>query len=52
MNRASDYLGHMLEAAQLASSYIDGMNKKGFFADKRTQQATIMNLVIGRKCAQ
>lgn len=46
MNHAPDYLDHMLEAAQLASSYIDGMNKDDFFADKRTQQAAIMNLVI------
>lgn len=27
MNRAPVYLDHMLEAAQLASSYIDGMEK-------------------------
>lgn len=46
MNRAPDYLDHMLEAAQLASSYIDGMEKDDFTADKRTQQAAIMNLVI------
>lgn len=46
MNRAIEYLDHMFEAAQLASSYIDGMEKADFFADKRTQQAAIMNLVI------
>lgn len=46
MNRAPDYLDHMLEAARLASSYIDGMEKDDFIADKRTQQAAIMNLVI------
>lgn len=46
MNRAPDYLDHMLEAARLASSYIEGMGKDDFLVDKRTQQAAIMNLVI------
>ncbi|MDQ2990256.1 MAG: DUF86 domain-containing protein [Pseudomonadota bacterium] len=46
MNRVPDYLDHMLEAAQLAISYIDGMGKDDFVADKRTQQAAIMNLLI------
>jgi uncharacterized protein with HEPN domain len=46
MNRAPDYLNHMLEAAQLATSYIAGMDKAQFLSDKRTQQAAIMNLVI------
>lgn len=46
MNRLPDYLDHMLEAVRLAGSYIDGMSRIEFFADKRTQQAAIMNLVI------
>jgi uncharacterized protein with HEPN domain len=46
MNRASDYLDHMLEAAQLASSYIVDMERDDFLGDKRTQQAGVMNLVI------
>lgn len=41
-----DYLDHMLEAAQLASSYVERLSKDDFLADKRTQQAVIMNLVI------
>lgn len=45
-NRLSDYLGHMLEAAQMACGYIENMSKQGFLADKRTQQAVILNLVI------
>jgi uncharacterized protein with HEPN domain len=45
-NRLPDYLGHMLEAAQLACDYIQGIGKKDFLADKRTQQAVILNLVI------
>jgi uncharacterized protein with HEPN domain len=46
MNRAPDYLSHMLEAAQLATGYVAGMDKAHFLSDKRTQQAAIMNLVI------
>lgn len=38
-NRLSDYLDHMLEATQLACSYVEGMNKVDYLADKRTQQA-------------
>lgn len=41
-----DYLGHMQEAVQLASSYVERLSKDDFLADKRTQQAVIMNLVI------
>jgi uncharacterized protein with HEPN domain len=39
--RAIAYVGHMLEAARLASSYVDGTDKDGFLADRRTQQAVI-----------
>ena len=45
-NRLPDYLDHMLEAAQQACSYIEGLCIKDFLADKRTQQAVILNLVI------
>jgi uncharacterized protein with HEPN domain len=45
-NRLSDYLGHMLEAARLACSYVEGMTKEDYLADKRTQQATILNIVV------
>ena len=45
-NRLIDYLGHMLEAAQLACSYVEGMDKDEFLADKRTQQAIILNIVV------
>jgi uncharacterized protein with HEPN domain len=44
--RLLDYLDHLLEAARLAGSYVDGMDEPGFVADTRTQQAVIMNLVI------
>lgn len=45
-NRLPDYLDHMLEAAQLACGYVEGLDKDEFIADKRTQQAVILNLVI------
>jgi len=45
-NRLPDYLGHMLDATQLACGYVCGIDKKDFLADKRTQQAVILNLVI------
>ncbi len=45
-SRLADYVGHMLEAAQQAFAYIEGMNKNDFLADKRTQQAVILNIVV------
>lgn len=45
-NDLSDYLDHILDAAQQACSYVEGLSKDGFLADKRTQQAVIMNLII------
>ncbi|GBL44300.1 hypothetical protein SFMTTN_0095 [Sulfuriferula multivorans] len=45
-SRLVDYLDHMLEAAQQACSYVEGMVKEDFLADKRTQPAVILNIVI------
>jgi uncharacterized protein with HEPN domain len=45
-NRLVDYLGHMQEAAYLACSYVDGISKEDFLADKRTQQAVILNIIV------
>jgi uncharacterized protein with HEPN domain len=45
-NRLPDYLGHMLDAARQACSYVEGLSKEGFLADKRTQQAVFLNIVI------
>jgi len=45
-NRLSDYLTHLQQAASDACSYIDGLSKADFLADKRTQQAVILNLII------
>lgn len=45
-NRLSDYLGHMQQAAQDACGFVEGLSKEDFSADKRTQQAVIMSIVI------
>ena len=45
-NRLPDYLDHMQQAASDACSFVEGLSKDDFLADKRTQQAVIMNLVI------
>ena len=44
--RVADHLDHMLEAAQQACSYVEGMSKDNFLLDKRTQQAVILNLIL------
>jgi uncharacterized protein with HEPN domain len=44
--RLPDYLDHMREAATNARNFVEGMKKEDFLADKRTQQAVIMSLVI------
>jgi uncharacterized protein with HEPN domain len=45
-NRLPEYLDHMRQAGSDAQTFVDGLNKEDFFADKRTQQAVIMSLVI------
>jgi len=45
-NRLSDYLEHIRQAATDACSFVEGLAKEEFFADKRTQQAVIMSLII------
>lgn len=45
-SRLPDYLDHMLEATRQACAYVEGLDKARFLADKRTQQAVILNLVI------
>lgn len=46
IGRLIDYIEHMLEAARLASAYAEGLDKQSFLADRRTQQAIIMNIII------
>lgn len=45
-NRLRDYLGHIRQAAADACDFVDGVSKSDFLADKRTQQAVIMSLII------
>lgn len=45
-NRLCDYLEHMQQAATDACSFIEGLGREDFIADKRTQQAVIMSLII------
>jgi uncharacterized protein with HEPN domain len=41
--RHTDYLEHMLEAISLARSHVEGLSKDDFLADKKTQQAVMLN---------
>lgn len=45
-NRLADYLGHMRQAAADACDFVEGISRSEFLADRRTQQAVVMNLVI------
>jgi len=45
-NRQADYLEHMRQAAADACGFVDGVSKADFLADRRTQQAVIMSLII------
>jgi len=45
-NRLPDYLAHMQQAASDACAFVQGMGHAEFCADKRTQQAVIMSLIV------
>ncbi|WP_058088338.1 HepT-like ribonuclease domain-containing protein [Aquabacterium parvum] len=45
-NRLPDYVGHIQQAATDACSFVEGMDKDDFLADRRTQQAVIMSLIV------
>ena len=45
-NRLTDYLDHMRQAATDACSFVEGLSKEDFLADRRTQQAVIMSLIV------
>ncbi|MGC9519976.1 MAG: DUF86 domain-containing protein [Desulfuromonadaceae bacterium] len=48
-----DYLDHIEEAANLATSFVKDMDKSEFLSDKRTQQAVIYNImIIGEAASQ
>jgi len=44
--RLADYLDHIRQAATDATRFVEGLSKEDFLADKRTQQAVIMSLII------
>ncbi|CRL98826.1 hypothetical protein [Pseudomonas sp. 28 E 9] len=46
VNRLGDYLDHIRQAANDALTFVEGLSKKEFLEDKRTQQAVIMSLII------
>lgn len=39
-------VGHMLDCAEWAVSYVEGMAKEDFLDDRRTQQAVTMDLLV------
>lgn len=40
------HLDRMLEAASLIKSYVEGMKEREFLAEKKTQQAVALNLIV------
>lgn len=44
--RFGDYLDHILEAVELAIGYCEGLEREDFLADRKTQQAVLLNLLI------
>jgi uncharacterized protein with HEPN domain len=45
-NRLIDYLDHIQQAATNACEFVQGLSKDQFLADKRTQNAVVMSLII------
>jgi len=45
-NRLPDYVDHIQQAATDVCTFVQGLTKDDFLADKRTQQAVIMSLMI------
>ena len=45
-SRLADYLGHIRQAASEACSFTQGLSKEEFCADKRTQNAVVMSLIV------
>jgi len=45
-SRLPDYLDHIRQAVTDACSFVEGQRKEDFLADRRTQQAVILSLLI------
>lgn len=51
--RLIDFLDHLEDASRLVRQYVAGMSKESFLADRRTQQAVVLNLMtIGEAAAR
>ena len=51
--RLNTHVSQMLESVELAMSYVDGLSQAEFIADRKTQQAAILNrIVIGETAAK
>lgn len=44
--RYTDYLEHIINAISLARNHIEALSKNDFLADKKTQQAVILNIIV------
>ncbi len=44
--RLNTHVAQMLESVELAMSYVDGLSQAEFVADRRTQQAAVLNLIV------
>ena len=44
--RLALHLNRMLESAIQAAEYVHGMPREGFLADRKTQQAVVLNLMV------
>ncbi|KAF7600086.1 MAG: hypothetical protein CGU28_02140 [Candidatus Dactylopiibacterium carminicum] len=45
-NRLPDYIDHIQQAATDARSFVEGLSRNDFLADRRTQQAVLMSLIV------
>lgn len=49
--RTADYLDHMILAIESVFTYVSGMDREAFGADRKTQDAVIRNLeIVGEAC--
>ncbi len=44
--RLDAHVAQMLESVELAMSYVDGLSQADFIADRKTQQAAVLNLIV------
>jgi uncharacterized protein with HEPN domain len=44
--RLNTHVAQMLESVELAMSYVEGQSQAEFVADRKTQQAAVLNLIV------